>query len=542
MNPSDPSVPRRAPARWWPAAAPLAGALGLALAVRAAVLVLAARAPIDMDGTEYVRIAQNVAAGNGPVGIRGLPILIYQPLYSWAIALAVHFGANPETAALWIAALCGTAFVGLVYAVAATVYGRRTGLYAALVAAVLPICVQISTTAITEAPFAAAATAGLLGLVRLLRSWTVRDAVLCGGGFGVAYLVRPEGALFVLAALAVAAFARRRRALPIAVLAAVAALLAVPALATTYAVTGHMALEGKSTINFRLSEGLRHGASYLSVADATDAAGHPVGPEIDTRFLTPGLVPHPALASTIRSALSAEVKHVRDVATTYKSRDYGAGLLVLLGLIGLVFTPWPQRRLRDEIALAAFVLTGYVALASVYHFWPRYGALFLPVAAVWAGHGVTRATGWRVRLGRLDLIRTGLALALVGFVGVDVAAARATPVPIERQAGAWMAANEPRAPLVADVSSMTAFYAGGTWAPLPYANEPAAARYLERLRPTYVVFDSSRAAEYPPLRHWFAHGLPPSLGERVGTIGDAHGRRLVVYRWTGSIARTTAPR
>jgi 4-amino-4-deoxy-L-arabinose transferase-like glycosyltransferase len=535
------SAARRATATLGPAGAALAVAVGLALAVRAAVLALAWHAPIDMDGTEYVRIAQSVAAGDGPIGIRGLPILIYQPLYPWAIAAFVHFGADPETAALWIAALCGTAFVALVYAVGATVYGRRTGFYAALVAAVLPICVQTSTTAITEAPFAAAATAGLWGLLRLLRTWSVRDAALCGAGFGVAYLVRPEGALFALAALVIAMLAPGRRALPIVVMGALAALLAVPALANTYAVTGRVALEGKSTINFRLSEGLRHGASYLSVADATDAQGRPVGPEIDTRYLTPSLMPRPSLSSTIASALSAEVKHVRDVAVTFKSRDYGAGLLVVLALAGLCFTPWPRRRVRDELVLGAFLAVGYVALASVFHFWARYGALFLPVAVVWAGHGVTRSNRWRLGLGKLDLIRTGLALALAGFIAVDLAAARAAPSPLEREAGAWLAAKAPQAPLVADVSSMTAFYAGGTWAPLPYAGEPAAARYLERLHPAYVVFDSSRAAEYPPLRGWFEHGLPAALGERVRTIGDGHGRQLVIYRWSAS-TRTASTR
>lgn len=537
-----PFAARRAAARPGTAELALAAVLGLALAVRVLVLALGWQAPIDMDGTEYVRIAQNVAAGHGPVGVRGLPILIYQPLYPWAIAAFVRLGADPESTALWIALLCGTAFAGLAYAVGATVYGRRAGLGAGLVAAVLPICVQTSTTAITEAPFAAAATAGLLGLVRLLRSWSPRDAVLCGAGFGVAYLVRPEGALFALAALAVAALAPGRRLLPLVVLGALAALCAVPVLLNTYAVSGRLALEGKSTINFRLSEGLRRGESYLSVADAVAPDGRPLGPEIDTRYLIPGQVPRPSLASTLASALSAEVKHVRDVAVTLKSPEYGFGLLVALGLVGLVFTPWPRRRRYDELALCAFLAAGYVALASVFHFWSRYGALFLPVAVVWAGHGLARLSRVRLRAGSVDAVRVALAAGLAAFVAFDVAAARALPVPLEREAGARLAAAAPRAPLVADVSSMTAFYAGGTWAPLPYAAEPVATRYLRRLHPAYVVFDSSRAAEYPPLRRWFAQGLPPELGERVGTVADGSGRRLLIYRWTGSSASAVSAR
>lgn len=507
----------------------------VALAVRLLVVVLAQGGSIDMDGSEYVRVAQNIAAGNGPLGMRGTPDLVFPPLYPWLIAALLRLGVGSEVAALAIALLAGTAFAAALYALGATVYDRVTGVVAGLIGALLPICVDVSTTAVSEAPFAVAATVGLVLLVRVIRRWNVRDATLCGAAFGVAYLLRPEGALFAAAALLLAGAAAvifRRRGAPVAALAVGALLLATPAFVASYAASGHVVLEGKSGINFRLAEGLRSGAGYLAVADAVDADGRPIGPEIDPRFYEPGARPPsvPAI-ERLKLALVAEVHHVRDVAGAFGSREYGGGLVIVLIIAGLIGRPWSRLRLRDEIVLAAYGATGFVALAGVWHFWPRYGALFLPVAIVWAAFGVVYLGYWsrRSRLPNLGL--AALAVLLLGSLAVDVATARAVPPGIEREAGAWIAAQG-RPGTVVDVSSRTAFYARALWRPLPYGDERAAARYLRSLRPTYVVLDSERGAQYPPLAGWFAHGLPRSLGVRVHTASDGRGRTLSVYRFT----------
>jgi 4-amino-4-deoxy-L-arabinose transferase-like glycosyltransferase len=344
------------------------------------VLAVDARTPIDMDGSSYVRIAQNILAGHAALGMRGEPVVTFAPLYSWLIALVAAFGINAETAALAIALVAGTAFVALVYVLAATIYHRTSALYAAAIAAVLPICVQVSTSALSEAPFGAAAVAGTIGFVRLLRTWSRRDALLCGAAFGIAYLFRPEGALFAASAcIATMIVAMRRRVsfAPVAVMVLTAAALCMPALAQRYAATGQIAIEGKSAINARIALGLRAGGSYISVANGVDEAGRPVGPEIDPRYYRPEA---PTLPLQTRAALArgAGLKHVRDVTWAFLGREYGSGLLLGLAILGLAAAPWSRSRLGSELALIAFLACGYAALASVWHFWPRYGCRSCP--------------------------------------------------------------------------------------------------------------------------------------------------------------------
>jgi 4-amino-4-deoxy-L-arabinose transferase-like glycosyltransferase len=512
----------------------MAAVLLVAIAVRGATVGLRHDAAIDMDGSEYVRVAQNILDGHGAIGMRGFPMVIFPPLYSWTIALLVRAGFAPENAALTIAFLGGCAFVLAVAALVARIYDRRTALAAALVAAVLPICVDTSTTALTEAPFGAFATVGLWSLVQMIRSWSWRAAAVCGAAFGAAYLLRPEGALFALAALAIAttfALVARRRLIPVAVLGASALLLALPSIVATELLVGHVVLEGKSAINFRLADGMRSGASYLAIADAVDASGRPVGPEIDPRFYAPDqAMPQFDLRHRLMLAALAARAHLRDVPALFTAGAYGSGLLILLGVLGIFGTALTRRGRHDEAILIAYAAVAFVALAGVWQMWPRYGMLLLPVVLVWTGGGIAHLRRWSVnsRLPDAGVLALGLLVAVC--VAGDVANARSADAGIERTTGAWIAAHPVPGPVV-DVSTGTAFYAGATWSPLPYGDETASARYLRKLAPSYVVLDSSRAFQYPPLQRWFEHGLPTPLATRAFAVADARGRRLTVYRF-----------
>jgi len=512
----------------------LAAIVLVAVFVRAGTLALRHDAAIDMDGTEYVRVAENLLGGHGAIGMRGFPMVIFPPLYSWAIALLVRAGVAPEQAALTIAFLGGCAFVLAIAALAATVYDRRTALAAALVAAVLPICVETSTNALTEAPFAACATVGLWALVQLVRTWSLRAAALCGAGFGTAYLLRPEGALFALAALAIAiaiALAARRRILPIAVLGGSALVLALPSIVATDLLVGHVVLEGKSAINFRLADGLRSGASYLAIADAVDASGRPVGPEIDPRFYAPDQrAPQFDLRHRLMLAALAARQHARDLPALFADGAYGSGLLILLAVLGLFGTALTRRRARDEAILIAYLAVAFVALASVWQMWPRYGMLLLPIVLVWSAAGIAHLRRWSIGSRFPDAGVVALGLLVAVCVARDVVNARSAGAAIERTTGAWIAAHPAPGPVV-DVSSRTAFYAGAIWSPLPYGDESSSAQYLRTLAPSYVVLDSARAVQFPPLQRWFERGLPLPLATRAFTVADGRGRRLTVYRF-----------
>jgi 4-amino-4-deoxy-L-arabinose transferase-like glycosyltransferase len=523
-----------------PLALAIAIAIGAAILIRAATLVAARSASIDMDGAEYVRVAENLASGNGPLGMRGLPMMTFPLLYSGAIALGARLGGDAELVALAIASLSGIALAILMYRLALAVYGRETAVYAAAIAAVLPICVETSTSAITEAPFAALGALGLLNMVWLVRDGRGRHAAIAGASFGAASLLRPEGLLFALGAFAVIAvvtLAARRSALPLAAFTAAAAAFVVVSLATTYAATGRVALEGKTAINFSLADGLRTGAPYLSVADAVDPDGRPVGPEIDLRYYTPGSAP-PQLPASRRAALAmrAAVNHVGESLRLFSDPAYGGGLLIALAVLGIAGAAWSRAAARDQLVMLAYLGSGFVALAGVWQFWPRYGMIFIPVVILWAAHGVAHLRRWSTRSRLPDVGLGALAALLIVSVGLDIAALRAVDRPLERGAAAWIAAHGPPTPLIADVSTRTAFYAHGIWRPLPYGDARAAARYLRDINPAYVVLDSRRADQYPPIGAWFRKGMPPALATAVYEARDPAGRTLSVYRLVRSVS------
>jgi hypothetical protein len=200
-----------------------------------------------------------------------------------------------------------------------------------------------------------------------------------------------------------------------------------------------------------------------------------------------------------------------------------------LTVIGLTARVWPRARRRDEFIFFAMLGASYLALTSVWQFWPRYAAPFVVIATIWSARGILGLRRWSTRSGFGDL-GTALAIVLIGAsLAVDAASARSVDGAIDRSAGAWLAAHAPAHALVVDVSDRVAYYGGADWTPLPYGSPAAATRYLDRLRPAYVVIDSSRANDYPPLAPWFA-GAPPHT-TAVYRESDAQGRTLTIYRW-----------
>lgn len=522
---------------------PLFGVALLALLGRIAILAVRHDAPIDMDGAEYARLAQNLLAGHGYVGMRGVPMLEYPPLYPLLIAGLLPLVHDAQLAGGIVATMCGTLLVAGVWLVADELYGRRVALIAGLLVALVPMTTSLATTVLADAPFEAAIIFGVWFMLRALRAWRVRDAASAAACFVLAYLSRPEGIAFVAAALAALAliavrWPRARR--PALAFAATAFLVALPYVVFTVHTSGRVVLEGKSAINAALAQGMRRGESYLAVADALDDRGRPVGPEIDPRYYQPhALPPAMPLRARLSMALAAETRHVRDIVVTFAGSAYGKGSLLVLALIGLLRMRWSAEQMRGQAVLLASVALLFVALGSVWHFWDRYAASFIPFVAIWAASGVDELRAWSrsARMPNLGFLALG-AFALLA-IAANARLALANRDAPERVAGAWIAQNVPHASVV-DISDLSAYYGGGTWSPLPFARASLVCGYLAQRRPDVLVIDTARAQDYPPLTPWFAQG--PTCPQAVLSYSVD---RLRVYRWVSdqaALERLRGPR
>lgn len=506
--------------------------LALAAAVRVAVLIAQHNAPIDMDGADYARLGQNLHAAQGYVGMRGVPDVEFPPLFPGMIAALMIAIPDPQVAGTVAALICGLALVTFVWFLGRDVYGPRVAALAAGAIAIVPIEVTLSTTVLADMAFGAALVAGVWLLRRTLLAPSPKNAAGAAVAFALAYLARPEGTVYIAAGislLVVAGLTRAPRLRVPALAFAVTAIVAMsPYLALTTAIVGKPMIEDKTTINADLARGQAEGAPYLAVADALDADGRAIGAEIDPNYYGPHAIsPSIGLREQLKLFVAAGLHHLKDVVAAFGGRDYGY-LLLPLALIGLVRSPWSAQRKRDEAMLLGTVVVYYVILGTVWQFWERYGAAFVPFVALWAALGVIELNDWS-RASRLPRLGTVLAAVFaVACLGTNLWTALQPVDTTDRVAGAWVAARY-RHPLVMDVSDHIAYYAGGSWTPIPYAPEPLAERYVQHSDADLVVLDGNRAADYPTLAPLFRHGFDPAVARLVWSGHRPNGTAVQIF-------------
>jgi len=146
------------------------------------------------------------------------------PGYPWAIAVAsgpvgwlVHSSPCDQMtlSAQLINLLAGCLLAVAMYYLGLELFNRRVGFWSAALFQCLPVVARVTSDALSETTFLLTSTVTLLLAVRSLRDYSVWRLALCGASGGCCYLIRPEGALTVVATLTVLlgmqALARRRR-------------------------------------------------------------------------------------------------------------------------------------------------------------------------------------------------------------------------------------------------------------------------------------------------------------------------------------------
>lgn len=518
-----------------------------ALVVRIAWLAWHRPAEITWDGAEYARIAANIVSGHGYVGMRGMTMFVFPPLYPLAIAALLPLAGDVAQAGLNVSLVSGVAFVFPLYGIAAMCYGRRAGYAAAMIAAVLPFVVELSTVVLADMLFLTLAATGVFFLLRTANERRVADAAGCGVAFALAYLTRPEGVLLELLAIGVILVpivlrsAPRRRLAGLALAAALPfAVLAAPYVAFLSAHAGHMRIEGKSILNLDIGLRMDRGMSYIVAADAIDDSLAEVGPEIrQDYYFEPRDRAQPALQTILAFGVKNLVRHVREIGHVLISRACGTVLLSLLAVLGFVAGPWTRQRVANQAILLAYGFVIVLSLASVFQFWDRYFVGFVPLLVVWAANGIDVLASLLDRKAALrpsrflPLVLTGAGLAVLLF-STKVSFADDSTSTVERQAGLWLAQHGGAGSRILSISDQAPFYAHGTWLMLPYAPDAnAALRFVRKVQPDYIVLDSDYAAEHPYVKQWLESAVPDARARAVYALPDERGTpEIRIFRWT----------
>jgi 4-amino-4-deoxy-L-arabinose transferase-like glycosyltransferase len=225
----------------------------MAIAIRVAYRLHAGSADFWQNGyTFYYDIARNIVAGKG-LWIAGDGWAMRPPVYPYFLALAALAGGNYLLIVI-PQALFGAGTVLCAYVIARELFGRRSGIIAALLTAFYPYYV-VHDTALQETSlmtFLAALSVTLLLRARHSRSLVLRLAA--GDVLGLTVLTRLTILPFALAAVAwIAVFGEGRRAQKALRASAVFLALLVPVgawMARNYIVIGRPALTSELGIEF----------------------------------------------------------------------------------------------------------------------------------------------------------------------------------------------------------------------------------------------------------------------------------------------------
>lgn len=458
-----------------------------ALAIAAAALVLRVLVSefvplIDADGVAYVAIARQLRATGSPFDP------LFHPLYPLCIALAEPLADDWEAAGRLASAVFGALVILPAFTLVRAIVGRQAAILSAMLIAVHPGLVRSSASVMSEALYTFLLLCGVLAGWRGLGAGPRVLVALAGLFFGLAYLARPEGALYLVGLIAFSAVAIVRRRSRVGELlpwmgAAVLVFFAVAAPYLWYlnGAYGHWTLSGKIGHNLGLQQG---------VADA------------------PSPIPLRILENVV-------------LFQKYALPDLFPGILILLVLPGvLARARTPGWFGRDGVLLAAS-LPPFASLA--FHvesriFYPVLPLLlpFAAVGALWAAVTVYDARrAWRWSLALILVVALALAPAtLHPILRPDVGAT------LYRQAARWVGETQPRDAVLLDRKPFVAFYSDRRWVPLPRVGPHELRAAARRAGARLVVLDS-RELRYDRPRLLPLVWAPPPPGLEVLRDFDA---------------------
>ncbi|OLD36950.1 MAG: hypothetical protein AUI57_12700 [Candidatus Rokubacteria bacterium 13_1_40CM_2_68_8] len=445
------------------------GVTAVALALR--LLVSEFLPLIDPDGVVYVAVARQFRATGSPFDP------IFHPLYPLCIALAEPIAGEWETAGRWVSALFGALVILPAFALARGIVGREAALLCAVLIAIHPRLVLNSASVLCEATYTFFLVSGVFAARRGLVSGPRALVALAGFCLGLAYLVRPEGALYLVGLIAIAIFmiasgrARAAALLPwVGAAALVFAVAAAPYVWYLGNVWGHFTLSGKIDHNLPLSTGLAAAPSPPPIRILENAF-------LFQKYALPDLLPWVLL------------------------------LLVLPGV--LVRAHMPGWLGRDGILLAA-ILPPFASLA--FHVDSRIFLPIVPFLLPFAAVGVL----WAAVM--LSDARRGLrwSAALTLVVVLVLAPSTLQPVlrpdhgaALYRQAARWVAATQPRDAVLLDRKPFVAYYSERRWIPIPRVGPDELLAAARRAGAGLVVLDSRELPYDRPRLIPLLWGPPP---------------------------------
>jgi len=496
------------------------------------------------DGTNYLRIAQNLFAGKGISINPGEAYLLNPPFYSVLIGLfaKLPFG-GLEFWGSFVSTLSFALTLFPLFFLVRSLYGPKAAHWTCLLYLTNGFLLVYSPLVLSEPLFIFLLMLLLYQAHLLLQEEkpSLLSGVLLGLTGGLAYLTRPEGFLFFGASVFVILFfspapyrSRLRVLLP-----SLAAFLVflLPYFQMTYQKTGHWQLSGGVVPEMiRRTLDVTRPGQYLEVKKiieglSTDKTGLRVD-ELAHEFNLVGFLTSQGFVALLRSIPLALFSRVVEF-----NKYFFGGLGFFFVGAGFLGAAWDERRKRSEILLFSFLLPFFVHFFVVFDV-RRYLPLY-PIFLIWMGGGMEVMRNWAQKsfgLGpkRSQALVLGLCLALaLPSFGYLRRSSRTTTFPFEhREMGLWMKEHIPQIEeeTVVTHRPFAAFYSGGRYAWLPYVDRfEDLLTYMHHLKARYfVVADDLDTPVLDSYRFLLDETKdPPPTVKRVHIVHGVH--QVILY-------------
>ena len=488
----------------------------LALAVRIVRILLFTHV-VEIEGSEYGRIAESLVRDGAYVGLMDGPELMLPPLYSLGMAATMKVtGVGAETAGRAVSCLASLVTVLACWVLAARVAGRRAAWWTGVLVALGPAFVLTGAAVFSESLTIMAMALGALCFERAAATRRLAWAASTGVAFGLAYLARVEMVLLGPAAAILLALRTGDRAphrsrwfAPSACLMAFG-LVALPYPIWVHGVTDEATFAGKSARVFATIDRFSRGMTLEQANYAVDAEGRQEGTwlEPNTPWRGPGAF---TLFAENPSAIASHVFHngIRNAWTLVS----GKGVVSLLWLLPVWLALRDRGRSRSTRSLDALLLVMglYIfATASVYKTLIRYLAPLALPAALGAGRGLA-GRPWAA-VGCAILILSSLRGVLHGH-GEFAESGHLVVEELAQVVGEHVADGD----LVMASDSRVPFHAGARWVPTPVSATSEGLLAFARSKGATLLVIMPRSANRRPGGWFDADSLPADMTLLHGT-------------------------
>lgn len=496
------------------------------------ILLSSVEQVISPDGVEYVRMGQNLVAGNFREGLSAY----WPPLYPLLVGFSSLVFRDAEFAGRFVSVVAGSLLVFPTYRLARRWYGRRVALIAAAIVSVHPLLIYYSTVLLTEATYTLLFTCGVVAGWSAITGGKTRAQLLAGASFGACYLLKPESAGFLLllilanivANIALGA-ASRKLSLKTGVLNALSLCagfltVALPYLFCLRWVAGVWTLSGK--FGAHLWQGSRKTGE--------------IGPLVTT--LVPDL-------TTVVVQLTKALRYEYEIFNLI----FPLPFVLLVGL-GLFRTRWTRLRAARELYLFSFAvaaLAGYaVTLPNI-----RFVVPLLPLLVCWIANGVVEFEGWLLEtLGRWNSARKFLPGGQKFVVPIVVAVLLVSLLPLfvyllrgdkwsdyhgQKSAAEWIKNQSApgSAPVIMSTVPVAAFYAKGRHVMLVDQTPQELVESARRADARYVIINE-RNVKWMILRTLLDEQNQPTGLRLAHIVAEYPGHRILVYEPTDAAQQT----